>query len=150
MAYLRRLAKEYLEMKRNPPPGVTLDDSVSEDNLLHWKLHILGAEGTLYSGEKFQLSIKFSDKYPFDSPQVTFIKPHVPIHPHISGNGHICLSILGDDWSPALNVSAICLSILSMLSSCKKKVKPEGDILYRIFAPSNPKQTKWFYDDPTV
>ena len=54
--------------------------------------------------------------------QVTFIKPYIPIHPHIYTNGHICLSILDNDWTPALNVSAICVSIQSMLSSCTHKV----------------------------
>lgn len=33
MAFLRRLKKEYEELKNNPPPGVTLDDSVMEDNM---------------------------------------------------------------------------------------------------------------------
>lgn len=31
-----------------------------------------GASGTLYEGEKFQLLFKFSSRYPFDSPQVTY------------------------------------------------------------------------------
>lgn len=29
-----------------------------------------GASGTLYEGERFQLQFKFSNKYPFDSPEV--------------------------------------------------------------------------------
>ena len=33
---------------------------------------------------------------------------HCPIHPHIYTNGNICLSIIYDDWSPALGVEAVC------------------------------------------
>ena len=55
--------------------------------------------------------------------QVTFVPPHVPVHPHIYSNGHICLSILDSDWTPAMNVMSVCLSIQSMLSSAKQKVE---------------------------
>ncbi|NXS91571.1 UBE2W enzyme, partial [Jacana jacana] len=88
-----------------------------------WIVDMEGAPGTLYEGEKFQLLFKFSSRYPFDSPQVMFTGDNIPVHPHVYSNGHICLSILTEDWSPALSVQSVCLSIISMLSSCKEKVR---------------------------
>lgn len=32
--------------------------------------------------------------------QVTFTGENIPVHPHVYSNGHICLSILSDDWTP--------------------------------------------------
>ena len=81
-----------------------------------------GAADTLYAGESFTLRFVFSSSYPLDAPEVIFHGPVVPIHPHIYSNGHICLSILYDQWSPALTVASVCLSLQSMLSSCTKKV----------------------------
>ena len=54
--------------------------------------------------------------------QVTFTGGTSPCHPHVYSNGHICLSILDKDWSPAMSVISVCLSIQSMLSTCTVKV----------------------------
>lgn len=123
ISFQRRLQKELTSLVREPPPGVHIDEDLTSQNLTQWIVHMEGAKGTLYEGEQFQLQFRFSSKYPFDSPEVTFIGGNIPIHPHIYSNGHICLSILTEDWSPALSVQSICLSIVSMLSSCKEKVR---------------------------
>jgi hypothetical protein len=33
----------------------------------------------------------------------------------------ICASILGNEWSPVLSVISVCVTLQSMLASCKKK-----------------------------
>ncbi|XP_062506648.1 ubiquitin-conjugating enzyme E2 W-like [Corticium candelabrum] len=146
----RRLFKELVKFREEPPPGMRLDDKSVESSIMCWLVDVDGAEGTLYAGEKFRLQFKFGQNYPFDSPQVIFIGGHIPIHPHVYSNGHICLSILTDDWSPALSVAAVCLSILSMLSGCKSKVQPPDNDRYVRTASDNPKKTRWWYHDDKV
>lgn len=65
-------------------------------------------------------------------------------------NGHICMSLLDNGWSPVLNVEALCLSIQSMLASCKRKERPQGNDSYVKRAPISPKQTRWDFHDDTV
>lgn len=93
-----------------------------------------GPAGTLYEGEEFLLSFKFGQKYPFDSPEVVFSGENIPVHPHVYSNGHICLSILSEDWSPALSVQAVCLSIISMLASAKEKVSCRNTSVFVVSA----------------
>ncbi|XP_002735368.1 ubiquitin-conjugating enzyme E2 W, partial [Saccoglossus kowalevskii] len=110
-----------------------------------WLIDLEGAPGSLYEGEKYQLRFKFGSRYPFDSPEVVFMGTTIPVHPHVYSNGHICLSILTEDWSPALSVQSVCLSIVSMLSSCKEKKRPPDNTFYVRTCSKNPKKTKWWY-----
>jgi ubiquitin-conjugating enzyme E2 W len=141
-----------MNFMRDPIPGMSIDTSTATDgNLSVWIINVTGAPNTLYAGERYKLQFKFPSRYPFDSPSVMFIG-NTPVHPHIYSNGHICLSILTDEWSPALSVQAVCLSILSMLSSCKEKVLPPDNDRYVATCrdPNDPKKTKWFFHDDNV
>lgn len=82
--------------------------------------------------------------------QVVFLAPSIPVHPHVYANGHICLSILADDWSPALTILSVCVSLQSMLSSCSQKQRPPDNDMYVRFGSSDPKRTKWIFHGECV
>ncbi|KAL2917543.1 hypothetical protein HK105_202826 [Polyrhizophydium stewartii] len=115
----KRVKKELAELQARPPTGVSLKSFNDSLNCIIVRLDC--SDDSVYKGESYFLRVSLDSSYPLSSPEVVFIET-VPIHPHIYSNGHICLSILYDQWSPALTVGSVCLSILSMLSSCTKKV----------------------------
>ncbi|KAJ7408029.1 ubiquitin conjugating enzyme E2 E3 [Willisornis vidua] len=86
------------------------------DNIYEWRSTILGPPGSVYEGGVFFLDITFSSDYPFKPPKVTF-RTRI-YHCNINSQGVICLDILKDNWSPALTISKVLLSICSLLTDC--------------------------------
>ncbi|KAL1434269.1 hypothetical protein MTO96_011906 [Rhipicephalus appendiculatus] len=76
----------------------------------------LAPPGSVYEGGVFFLDIHFSPEYPFKPPKVTF-RTRI-YHCNINSQGVICLDILKDNWSPALTISKVLLSICSLLTDC--------------------------------
>jgi len=80
----------------------------------HWQATIMGPGDSPFQGGVFFLAIHFPTDYPFKPPKVNFTTRIY--HPNINSNGSICLDILRDQWSPALTISKVLLSICSMLT----------------------------------
>ena len=109
---LKRLKKELEDIMKDPPSNCSA--GVKDDNLLSWEATILGPSDSPYSGGIFNLEISFPGDYPFKPPKVKFTTKI--LHPNINNHGSICLDILSKNWSPALTLGKVLLSISSLLT----------------------------------
>jgi len=110
---VKRIKKEIEEIKKEPPANCSAGP-INEDNLFEWQASIVGPSNSPYAGGLFRLSVSFSDKYPFKPPKIKFVTKI--FHPNINSNGSICLDILNNNWSPALTIIKVLLSISSLLT----------------------------------
>ncbi len=161
----RRLLKEVQALARDPTPdGITLvhDDSDSDNqsdgdklNLGEVRIAISVPANQIYAdslAKPYILRFVFSEAqdYPFSPPQVLFATSNVPLHPHIYSNGHICLDVLYDEWTPVQTILSVALSVQSMLSSNTKLERPVDDQEHCRHAPANPQKSRWVFHDNTV
>tara|TARA_Y100001970_G_scaffold294332_2_gene450863 strand:+ start:7685 stop:8137 length:453 start_codon:yes stop_codon:yes gene_type:complete len=107
-----RLTKELNEFINGSPSGIT--GGPVGDDMFHWQATIVGPSDSPYSGGLFFLDIIFPQAYPFKPPKIKFITKIY--HPNINRHGSICLDILKNEWSPALTITKVLLSISSLLN----------------------------------
>ncbi|GKZ91318.1 ubiquitin-conjugating enzyme E2 1 [Aspergillus niger] len=114
---VRRIRAEYLAATKNGPTSPQCDflsfRPFSPDHLFDIIGTIAGPVGSPYEGGIFHIHIRIPALYPDLPPICTFMTKIW--HPNVGPYGEVCLNILQDEWSQALSVRTVLLSISAML-----------------------------------
>ncbi|CAO3589900.1 unnamed protein product [Absidia cylindrospora] len=120
----RRISKELAEISLDPPSNCNAGPK--GDNIYEWVATIAGPDDSPYAGGIFFLDVVFPKEYPFKPPKISF-RTRI-YHCNINSKGAICLDILKDNWSPALTISKVILSICSLLTDANPNDPLVGSI----------------------
>lgn len=124
----KRLHSEIRSLHAEPPAGV--EARPLNRQYSHWMASLTGPANSPYEGGKFLLFIEIPDSYPMVPPTIKFLTRI--FHPNVSRHGDIGLDVLLHNWSLALTLSKILLSIQSLLTdpSPDACMEPEIGRLY--------------------
>jgi ubiquitin-conjugating enzyme E2 N len=123
----KRIIKETERLIKEPVPGIRAVPH--RNNMRHFKVSIKGPASSPYEGiwwcnsshshpllgGLFRLELFLPEEYPMEAPKLRFLTPLY--HPNIDRLGRICLDILKDKWSPALQIRTVLLSVQALLGA---------------------------------
>lgn len=109
----RRIIKETQRLMAEPVAGIKAIPD--EANARYFHVVVAGPSQSPYEGGCFRLELFLPEEYPMSAPKVRFMTKIY--HPNIDKLGRICLDILKDKWSPALQIRTVLLSIQALLSA---------------------------------
>ncbi|KAJ2973296.1 hypothetical protein NUW58_g8971 [Xylaria curta] len=123
---IARMLSEKEGLEGNPDYKVFFKD----DTLLDFVVYIPGPEDSLYRYKLLKFQFQIPEKYPVDSPRVTFIQSAPGrVHPILEREGHVRLSILGNGpggWHSGLSIHAVLSTIHSLLDNKPYCHEPAG------------------------
>lgn len=105
--------KETQRLIAEPVAGISA--TPYSDNLRYFAVAIEGPADSPYERGVFKLELFLPADYPMAPPKVRFLTKIY--HPNVDKLGRICLDILKDKWSPALQIRTVLLSIQALLSA---------------------------------
>lgn len=107
-----RLRTEMKAMRNDPVDGI--ETIPLDTSCCHWQATIEGPTGSPYEGGLFFLYIQVPLLYPLIPPIVRFLTRIY--HPNVSRHGDIGIDLIKHNWSSALTISKLLISIQSLLT----------------------------------
>ncbi|KAL1110467.1 hypothetical protein AAG570_007995 [Ranatra chinensis] len=123
-----RLSSELKSLKADPPQGI---EAVPLDpKYCHWQASITGPVGSPYEGGLFYLYLQVPYSYPMTPPIVKFLTRI--FHPNVSRHGDVGIDSIHHNWTLALTISKILISVQSLLTDpfCEVCMEPGVGKLY--------------------
>jgi len=110
MAAQKRIGKEFADLSKSPPSGMTVA-LIDESDIHKWIVTMQGPTDSPYASGLFNLNLTLPPTYPFKPPVLNFTTKIY--HPNISNDsppntGAMCLGMLKPDlWKPSTKISAV-------------------------------------------
>jgi ubiquitin-conjugating enzyme E2 N len=107
-----RIIREAKTLATEKVPGISAVQN--PDNFNHFHVTVEGPGDTPYEGGLFHADLLLPQDYPMSPPKILFVTPIY--HPNIDKQGRVCLDILKNNWTPALQIRSVLLSLQALLA----------------------------------
>lgn len=84
-----------------------------DTNSLGFSGYVRGPSGTPYEDGRFKVWVQVPENYPYEPPQIWFTTK--VCHPNVAEDGLVSMNILTDDWSGALSLHPVMMSVVALL-----------------------------------
>ena len=111
-----RILSDLKNLLNNDIPETIKDVEINDEDMYaeHY-VFLKGPKDTPFENGIFKLSIKMPTDYPYKPPKIYFMTR--VYHPNIASDGSICIDILKDQWSSALRLNTVILSLSDLLAN---------------------------------
>ena len=113
-----RLINERKAWRKSHPTGFFARPTKNDDgstNIYVWKAGIMGPKNTLWSGARFNVTMRFPEDYPMSPPTIRFEKGF--FHPNVFPDGGLQSAMFDDEWNVAVTVKKLLESIRDQLET---------------------------------